>query len=225
MTEAHPDAVAFAKGVEAAVEDDKKAVAQERARRGAVKIQIAFHSKRDPVGDQNVAAISFWESAKRLHGGGDQLIYVCARALNAPKIRAKDVAGVAATTVSDAYLSRGGCGGLIRTEEVSASGMAVCPHCQARHRTEWLMDQRVMRASLSEIAAFVVRFWDQLQGDCDITVIYDPTDKLSLLNTSMSRYIQRHQRATKGIYTKESLIRDTLTGASVVERILAFLRA
>lgn len=194
-----------------AAESEK--TAKEMAARGDYKIQLWFQSERS--GHKPVAyTLSVWESGKRLHGGGDECMFICKRHRDAPK--PFDVVGVKNPL---------GCGNFISGDLVGLDGQVVCPHCFARHKVTEIGDSAFFRTSMDRAASILEEWWMKLQGNADLYVKYAPYD----IRVKMMRdaYGMQKARELKGmtIYPLANIIKDTSNGASVQARFKALLLA
>ena len=120
--------------LEVRIQEEAAKSAEEMAKKADYKIQIWFKSDRSltkPV----AYTLSFWESGKRLHGGGDEMMYICRRHADAPKVTPFEVGHVAKKEIGE-----GGCSGLIPGGLLSPGGLVVCPHCNIRHMATQIGD-------------------------------------------------------------------------------------
>jgi hypothetical protein len=203
------------------IEEENKRQAVEMAKRADYKIQLWFKSDRKR--DSAAYTLSFWESGKRLHGGGDEMMFICRRHHDAPKVTAKsrpfDV-------VTPKHIEVGplGCGMLIPGGLVQA-GFVICPHCQTQHQTELIGDSIFYRTSMQKAAQILEQWWRKLACNADIYVKYCPVDpRVSLMSKTMT---PRRVRELKGltIYPLKNIIADTAVGSTVESRFKALLTA
>jgi len=210
--ENHPQIVALK---EKMAEESLK-TAEEMSKRAKYKIQIWFKSDRSlqkPV----AYSLSAWESGKRLHGGGDEMMFICRRQPGAPKITPFEVANVSNKRKN---LTETGCGGLIPGEMVMGSSV-VCPHCHIHHDPAHIGDSIFYRTNMTKASEIVTIWWRHLACDADIYVKFQPNDPRTIM---MSRaYSARTAREKKGltIYPLANILKDTAHGASVESRFKA----
>jgi hypothetical protein len=198
---------------------EQEAHAAEMAKRAKYKIQIWFRSDRS-LHRPMTFSMSFWESGKRLHGGGDELLFICRRHADAPKISPFEMANAAKKKGSDT-----GCGGLISGDSISPEGIVVCPHCFLQHRTEQIGDSIFYRVQVGQAAKILADWWRKVGSNADIYAKYSPEDPRTVM---MSRtYSPRKARERKGltIYPLANILKDTLNGASLESRMRAFITA
>jgi len=190
--------------------------AKEMAKRADYKIQIWFRSERSmhkPV----AYSLSFWESGKRLHGGGDEMMFICRRHAHAPKLKPFDVAYAKTPSVR-------GCDGLI-PGGLAESGVIVCPHCHVKHKPDQVGDSIFYRTSIDQAATVLAGWWRKIGGRADLYAKYNPNDPRSVMMAQ--NYDYRTAREKKGltIYPLQNILKDTLNGATLESRIKAFITA
>jgi hypothetical protein len=165
------------------------------------KIEVYFGPQRTLQGP-NVVKISFWESGRRLHGGGDDLMFMCRNKEDGDQ----------------------GCQAIFSSECVR-QGIAVCPKCQRALNQEGCARGLVGKKTTKELADKLGQLWRQLECNADIYCKYDRTDirYISVEKTLGSA----EARKLKGmsIYPLANLLKDTANGASLEARIFAFLTA
>lgn len=187
----------------------------EMAQKASYKIQFWFQSERSdrkPV----TYSLSAWSSGKRLHGGGDESLFICRRHTDAPK--PFDVVGGKSASPM-------GCGGFISGDYITPQGLAVCPHCHAQHKTEHIADAVLYRSSIADAASTLTSWWRRLNCDADIYLKYAPYD--IRVKTMQNAFGLRKARELKGltIYPLERILKDTAAGADVEARFRALLLA
>lgn len=201
------------------IQKEQEKHAEEMAKRAKYKIQIWFRSDRSmkkPV----TFSMSFWESGKRLHGGGDEMLFICRRHASAPKISPFEMANAAKKKISET-----GCGGLISGDNIGPDGTAVCPHCYVRHRAEQIGDAIFYRATIDQAATILATWWRKLGNNADIYAKYSPSDPRTVMMSKT--YSPRKARERKGltIYPLANILKDTLSGSTLESRMRAFITA
>jgi len=196
---------------EAAEEESKK-----KKEKAKYKIQISFVSDRK-LHDACSYTISFWESGLRMHGGGDEMMFICRRHEDAPKVIPLEVAG------PKANVGPRGCGMLIPGGLAEMSGIIVCPHCQTAHRTDQIGDSVFYKTPISSAAKVLAEWWRKLDRNADIYVKFSPTDPRTKLMMQSEGF--RRARELKGltIYPLKNIIRDTVGGSTLESRFEALL--
>lgn len=198
------------------LQEEAEKSAEEMAKRADFKIQIWFRSERS-IHKPIAYSLSFWESGKRLHGGGDEMMFICRRHASAPKLKPFEV-GMARTQ------SVRGCDGLI-PGGLADSGVIVCPHCHVKHRPDQIGDSIFYRTTINQATDILAKWWRKLGGRADLYAKYNPNDPRSIMMAQ--NYDFRTAREKKGltIYPLQNILKDTLNGATLESRIKAFITA
>jgi hypothetical protein len=169
--------------------------------RAKYKIEVFFGPKRTIAGP-NVVQVKFFESGKKLHGGGDDLMFLC---------RSNDN-------------DNEGCGGFISSDCIKG-GVAVCPSCGKAIRSDKLSDYLIANFSTRRLAAEILKFFNKLGGSADIYCKYDRTDIRYMAMEKDLGVKRAHELRGLFIYPLARLLRDTNAGADLEGRIYAFLSA
>lgn len=163
------------------------------------KIELMFGPKRTVTGP-NVVVIQCWESGKRFHGGGDDLMYFC-----------RDVE------------SEEGCWAPITGDRI-ASGVAFCFNC-GQVSARRLTGQRFMKVPTKILAEHVANIWRQLDQKADIYCKYDRDDIRYKVIEEKKGAAEAHRLRGLFIYPLKNILKDTAAGASVESRFEAFFKA
>ena len=201
----------------AAHKREAEKTALDMAARAEFKIQVNFHSSRS-IHKPLIYSVSVWESGKRLHGGGDTSCSFCWRQRGASAV-------VPTNEVTMQKSTPQGCKGIIRPQHVSGT-LAVCPHCQAKHKVTEIGDTILYSTFVDDCAAILYGYWLKLGGNADIVAQYASGDIRQQTRASGEKL--RRSRESKGalsVYPLANILKDTLTGASVEARIRAFITA
>jgi len=204
--------------LERKVAEENKKSATEMSKKGRYKIQLWFRSTRSMLKPVEFT-LSAWESGKRMHGGGDEMMFVCKRHVDAPKVAPFEVAMAHRASASDR-----GCGNFI-PGGLTSQGRVVCPHCMVAHRTDQIGDSVYYSSTLDQAADVLADWWRRLDGDADVYLKYHPEDpRVKMMAKGFSA---RKARMKKGltIYPLANIIKDTSAGSSVRNRFLALLKA
>jgi hypothetical protein len=198
------------------IEVETAKTAAEMEKKARFKIQLFFQSERS---DKKPVAftLSVWESGKRLHGGGDECLFICRRQRGATA-KPFDVMG-------KEVKSPMGCGGFISGDLVSDDGKMVCPHCMLAHTSSEVGDSVFFRLTADKAASVLEQWWHRLGCDADIYMKYSPRDiRVKMMQDA---YGVRKARELKGmtIYPLENILKDTSSGTSVHSRFRALLLA
>lgn len=198
------------------IEVETAKTAAEMEKKARFKIQLFFQSERS---DKKPMAftLSVWESGKRLHGGGDECLFICRRQRGA-LAKPFDVMG-------KEVKNQMGCGGFISGDLVSDDGKMVCPHCMLAHTSSEVGDSVFFRLSADKAASVLEQWWHRLGCDADIYMKYSPRD--IRVRMMQDAYGVRKARELKGmtIYPLENILKDTSNGTSVHSRFRALLLA
>lgn len=174
--------------------------------RAKYKIEISFGPGRTTRGP-NLAGIQVWESGKKLHGGGDELMFFC-----------QDVTPG----------KNDGCWAVIPGDHAgynqhTGKEVALCQKCNRVWSPEQLTSMRVFKTSTHSLATTVENLFRQLDSNADLYCKYHPTDiryQAMLKDKGLET-----ARRLKGMhmYRLARILRDTSAGASLHGRIVAFL--
>jgi hypothetical protein len=203
--------------IAAKIDAENLKAAEAAQRKATYKIQIWFRSNRTlhaPI----AYSLSFWESGKRLHGGGDEMMLICRRNEGAQRLTPFD-------RVSSKSNNGLGCNGLIPGGIAEDKGVIVCPHCYAKHEMGQIGDSIFYRTSAEQAAERLAWWWRKLDCSADIYAKFNQTDPRTVM---MARnYDARTAREKKGltIYPLENILKDTLTGSTLESRFKAFITA
>lgn len=198
------------------IKEEGEKTAAQMEKKARYKIQVFFQSERS---DKKPIAftLSAWESGKRLHGGGDECLFVCRRQRGAAA-KPFDVMG-------KEVKSPMGCGGFITGDLVSEEGTMICPNCLLPHKSTEVGDSVFFRLSADKAAAVLANWWRRLGCDADIYMKYSPFDvRVKMMQDA---YGVRKARELKGmtIYPLENILKDTAAGSSVESRFRALILA
>lgn len=200
---------------------EKSKALNERKLKGKYKIQIWFKSDRSltkPI----AFSLSAWQSGLRLHGGGDEMMFICQRHKTAPNLMPQELKFRSAE--HKAKPGKRGCGLFIPGEN-SVNGRIICPHCGANHDAEHVGDAVFFRLTADRAARVLVNWYHKLEGCADIYAKYSPLDPRTIM---MSKAIDpRTAREKKGltIYPWKNILNDTANGSSLESRFKAFILA
>lgn len=166
------------------------------------KIEVQFGKGRS-TWKPFPGVISIFLSGNKLHGGGDEKIYLCPRK---------------------------GCGNVIHpTDRIGAK--ALCRACDQMWNVEQLTGELYFFLTPPKWAAVIHRMFVKLEHNADIYCKYHPTD--IRLQTAMEMARARggeevdkaRRRRGLHIYPLKNIIKDTGNGAQLYDRFLAFINA
>lgn len=157
-------------------------------------------------------ALSFWESGKKFHGGGDAKMYMCP---------GKD------RGIND-------CEAFI-PDPSQGYGFAFCPKCKNVWRASETPGEVFARLMPEGWAALLLKYFARLELNADIRIKMLKADRE---HSDIRKTAEVEQERQKGgevlaaarervtrIYTLRSIIRDTSTGSDLYSRLLAFVKA
>jgi hypothetical protein len=175
---------------------DKLLVEKKRAK---YKIEVTF-SSHYRANQHYPGALSFWLSGSKLHGGGDEKIYLCPT-----------------------------CQVLI-LPHAQGYGHLVCAKCGVTWKGEQVKGE-VFHRSTTQAWVHHLYFWFRaLDFDADLYIKRPKVDIRVAADLEQARQrggevLQKARRREVVIYPLYHLIKDTAAGASIPDRIHAFLRA
>ena len=179
------------------------------------RVQVNFGTERTPTGP-NRGAITLWASGRKLHGGGDEMVYLC-----------KEV-DYGSSEYVDFKVGRstggGGCGAYILPDFIRG-GVAVCPRCSKLIAAERLTGQIYFNSSTRDLAAEVAKYVRLLEFDADVVAKYAEDDiRYRVLVQEKGAAEARRLRGIL-IYTLDRMIQDVASGADLEARLFAMLSA
>ena len=189
--------------------------------KGKYKIQIWFKSDRSnkkPI----AFSVSAWQSGMRLHGGGDEMMFLCKRHAGVRDLLPSEMQY--RTIDNKVKPTPRGCGLFIPGEN-SVNGRVMCPHCGANHDQEHVGDAVFFRLSADNAAKVLVNWYKKLESCADLYAKYTPLDPRTIL---MSQAVDpRTAREKKGltIYPWKNILEDTANGSTLESRFKAFILA
>ena len=199
VAEAREDA-AFKNRKEITPEEAEKTLGLAKELRAKYKIEVTFVEGRTMHGP-NKCGIQLWESGKRFHGGGDELMYWC-----------KD----------NRDGENGGCWGAI-TGDCIKGGVAYCTHCNRAVNPEYLTNMKIGNVTSQNLAKELVKLFRQLDSNADIYIKYHKTDvHYVAMEAAKGPDVARRLKGMH-IYTLRNIVTDTAAGADLGKRFFAFL--
>ena len=197
----HEEAVARARTTDSGPSEVEVHSVLEGSVRAKYKIELFFGPNRT-INGPNVVQVKFFESGKKLHGGGDDLMFICRSSEN----------------------EKEGCGGFIPSDCIKA-GVAICPSCSKAINAAYLSDYLIANFSTKRLAKELVTFFNKLGGHADIYCKYDPADIRYVAMVQRLGSKKAHELRGLHIYTLDRILRDTNAGADLEGRFYAFLTA
>lgn len=171
------------------------------------KIELFFSSRRRGR-ESYVGALSLWESGSRLHGGGDDKMYLC----------------------PSAKFKLGECQGLIGGA-AQGYGHLVCPKCQRVWKGTQVDGEIFGRWTTQQWATLICKYFIRLDHNADIYVKVPKADIREAAGLEQQKQMMGEQlvrargKRDAYIYPLKNIIKDTSTGADLVGRFRALLSA
>ncbi len=166
------------------------------------KIEVTFTKNRSTIHTNHVG-IQIWESGKRFHGGGDELMYWC-------KDNRED--------------RDNGCWAPIPSDCIQ-SGVAICPNCKMAVNADLLTNMKIGNVYMDTLAVDLAKTFRSLGSNADIYLKFHKTDVryLAMLKDKGPDVARRLKGMA--IYPLKNIITDTQHGADLVKRFKAFITA
>jgi hypothetical protein len=158
-------------------------------------------TKQRTVNGPNLCGISLWESGRRFHGGGDDLMFWCRD--NRPG-------------------HNEGCWGHIASDNVRGP-YAYCPHCGKTSVAELLTTTRIFRLSSQALASKIAEMFVRLGHNADIYVKYDKGDPRYETMVRERGWEVANRLKGMHIYLLKNILKDTANGADLTKRIYTFI--
>lgn len=186
-----------------------KALDQILAKEGRAKYKLeVMFGKAYSLQKASIGALTFWESGKMFHGGGDTKLYVC----------------------PGKKLGMNECETFIPSES-QGYGFLVCPGCKQVWKGDDATGEVMCRLTTMGWADVLLKYFLKMQMNADIRIKYHPDDIRSVAKREQDKQLggekleeARDRRATR-IYPLLNLVKDTSNGADLCGRIMAFLKA
>lgn len=180
-----------------AEDKEKRQKLKEAHKMAPFRIEVQFGSTRSSKGESD-GLIRVWESAKKLTGDGDVTMHFCGNPNCHLPFSAQQFSGDVVT----------------------------CPHCfQTFARDDCPAGLGPFRRSVPEIALLLERMFMLFKGRCDIVCVWGRSDIRQLVTTSTMEtyYEDKVENWTRLVYPYYNIIKDTMHGQSISNRIREFL--
>lgn len=177
--------------------------------RAKFKIEIMFGKARSMARPTN-GVMSFWGSGTKLHGGGDEKLYLC----------------------PGADLKQNNCRALLLDRYNNSQGI-VCPSCGSVWRHEEVIGELFFNLPMRKWADVIYKYYRLCEYNADIYLKYSRDDirSVSLAQVQKatwkgSQLLERtREKRARQIYPLRNIIKDTSAGADLLGRFYAFLVA
>jgi hypothetical protein len=182
-------------------EEEVKSILDKPKIKARYKIEIFFGPDRTLQGP-NLCQVQFFESGKKLNGDGDDMMFVCANP-DEPSL---------------------GCGSFIPGDAIKG-GIAICPGCKMAIKQTALTERLIGRLTTRNLATSLAKWFRKLDSDCDLYCKYDREDIRYVAMVQRLGSQAAHRLRGLHIYPLRNIIKDLSNGASLEDRIFAFLTA
>lgn len=168
--------------------------------RAKYKIEVTFVKNRS-LTKLNAVGIQIWESGKRFHGGGDELMFWC-----------KD----------NRKGHDDGCWAPIPSDNIRG-GIAFCHHCNRAVNAEFLTNMRLGNVYMDTLAKDIYGIFNQLSGNADIFLKFHTSDvRYQAMMREKGPAVAKRLKGM-AIYPLKNILRDTAAGADLIRRFKAFI--
>jgi len=186
------------------------------------KLQIWFKSDRS-IHKPITFTLTFWESGKRLHGGGDESAFICRRNPNAPKpVRPPFLALGKSPFPKEASVD--GCNTIIPGDQ-AVNGYVICPGCGVRWDTEHIADSLYYVLPVEVASTVIAEWFRKLDSDCDLYLKYRPEDVRAKMMAQTYGLAEAIRNKGLLIYPLRNIMRELAAGATLESRIKAVMLA
>lgn len=182
---------------------------QDKEVKARYKLEIMFGKQRSTA-SPTPGVLSFWASGAKLHGGGDDKLYLC------PGSR----------------LGKNHCQALLLDSYNNSMGI-VCPACGNIWKHEDVIGELFFNLPMRKWAEVIYRYYRLCEYNADIYLKHAREDirSVSLAQTDKATWqgtkalANTRARRAKHIYPLRHIITDTSAGADLLSRFYAFLVA
>lgn len=168
--------------------------------RAKYKIEVTFVKNRN-IRSMNAVGIQIWESGKRFHGGGDELMFWC----------------------KDSRKGHDdGCWSPIPGDAIKG-GVAYCPRCQKAMNADLLTNMKLGNVYMDTLAKELVGIFHTLQDDADIFLKFHKSDIRYIAMVREKGPETAKRLKGMAIYPLKNILKDTAAGADLFRRFKAFI--
>ena len=175
--------------------------------RAKYKIEVILPPRRK-VNEAIACAVTAFKSGGQLHGGGDELLYVCRNEKDA--------------TIGCGSVLKGN--PLVGTVDGGLVTVFYCDKCQKYVNRELLASTFLYKLPLKKLAENIYRLFRQLDSNADIYLKHMKTD---IRNATLDRkqMTEVPKKMEYAIYTLKNIVKDTSNDSQVLHKIETFLKA
>lgn len=184
-------------------------ILQDKSIKAKFKLEIMFAKGRSMT-NPTPGVLSFWGSGTKLHGGGDEKLYLC----------------------PGAELKQNGCRALMLDRYNNSQGI-VCPACGNVWRHEDVIGELLFNLPMRKWADVIYKYYRLCDYNADVYLKYSKDDirSVSLAQSQKATWqgtklLERtREKRARQIYPLRNIIKDTSAGADLLGRFYAFLVA
>lgn len=188
------------------------------------KIQLWFKSDRS-VQKPITFTLSFWESGKRMHGGGDESAFICKHnPKTMPKLQKPPFVAIGGESPFKKKAAPEGCGSII-PGDMASGDILICPSCGIKWDRDNVADSVMYTLPVEQACVVLADWFRKLDSNCDLYLKYRPEDVRTLM---MAQNFGLHEAIRhKGllIYPLAHIIKDISGGAELEKRFKTLLLA
>jgi hypothetical protein len=182
---------------------------QDKTVKAKFKLEIMFGKQRS-TSMPTPGVLSFWGSGAKLHGGGDDKLYLC----------------------PGADLKQNGCRVLLLDSYNTSQGI-VCPTCGTIWRHEEVIGELFFNLPMRKWAEVIYKYYRLCDYNADIYLKHARDDIRSISMAQVDKTTWKgsqvlentRARRARHIYPLRNIIKDTSAGADLLSRFYAFLVA
>lgn len=185
--------------------------------KAAFKLELIFGKARS-IHRPTPGMLSFFESGRKLHGGGDAKVYMCPGIWKDPQTG--EVTG------------KGPCDAVI-PDSSHGLGHLVCPKCKEVWKEHQVYGEILARLPMQHWAVLLTRYYARLGCNADVVLKFSEDDIRSkaLLEQQKQKggellgATRAKRRRAASIYPLRNIIKDTSAGQDLAKKFYDFVRA
>ncbi len=184
-------------------------ILEDKTVKAKYKLEVMFGKARSAT-NPTPGVLSFWGSGTKLHGGGDEKLYLC-----------------------PGYdLKKNGCQALLFDRYNNSRGI-VCPSCGNVWRHDQVVGEFLFNLPMRKWADVLYKYYRLCEYNADIYLKYARDDIRSTAKAQAERATWKgtqllentREKRGRAVYPLRNIIKDTSAGADLLSRFYAFLVA
>lgn len=208
------------------IEQKMRALDQLLADKGKAKYKLElFFGKDRSLVKPSIGMLCFFESGRKMHGGGDAKIYLC------PGFHKKSYDRGLQRWV-DVPKGKGPCEAVIPDSSHGYEHL-FCPRCKTLWSEPEVIGELPLRLTMQNWAEVLTKYYVRLECNADVVIKYSREDirTKALMEQARQKGGELLQKAREGrlratsIYPLKNIIKDTAAGADLTRQFYKFLRA